>query len=175
MREQEFRTWLAQNPPQERTGNWVPFIDGVRFISSSTGALWGSQFELRYFHNGATSLTIDLQRLLSERGALNLNDAEQVIDIYALVNTAKFDELLGVASPLVIKVELHGSPGLKGFLLRRLEYNLLDPEEGPSALSQNPTIFREESSTDELMGEREKVRKRLGARLFEAFGLWRPN
>jgi len=155
MREEEFRKWLSGNPPQGRRGDWIPFLDGVRFLSVAGGALYGKQFELRYFHSGAVSFTTDLQMLLPDNGALNLADTEKIVDLYVLIPTAKFFELLGIASPLVVK------------------FPFGDSDKGPSALSQDPTSFLEESSSDELLGQHEKLRGRLAERLFAAFGLWR--
>ena len=57
MREEKFREWLIKNRPKNRTGDWAPFIDGVRFLDSEPGTLWGSQFEVRLFHNGALAFT----------------------------------------------------------------------------------------------------------------------
>ena len=172
MREEEFRIWLSGNPPQGRRGDWVPFLDGVRFLSVAGGALYGKQFELRYFHSGAVSFTVDLQVMLADNGALNLASTEKIVDLYVLIPTAKFFELLGIASPLSTKFELRGCCGLEAFIPPTDWY--ADLVKGPSALSQDPTSFIEESSSDELQGEREKLRGRLGERLFSAFGLWRP-
>src|SRR6266480_1020852 len=169
MREEEFRKWLSGNPPQGRRGDWIPFLDGVRFLSVAGGALYGKQFELRYFHSGAVSFTTDLQMMLPDNGALNLADTEKIVDLYVLIPTAKFFELLGIASPLVIKLELHGCRGLEAFV----KFPFGDSDKGPSALSQDPTSFLEESSSDELLGQHEKLRGRLAERLFAAFGLWR--
>jgi hypothetical protein len=170
MREDEFRKWLNQNPPERTQGYWVPFLDGVRFVTTINGALYDSKvelFELRYFHNGAVSFTFDLQQLLSPKGVLFLDRIEEVINIYALRLTAKFFELLGIVSPLVIKVELHGCRNLEAFIAQGVR------EKGPAALSQDLINFLEESFTDELLGQPEKLLVRLAERLFEAFGLWR--
>ena len=175
MREQEFRTWLSKNQPKERRGEWIPFLDGVRFLSLAAGALYGKQFELRYFHNGAAIFTTDLQLVMSPDGtALNLTSIEKVIDLYGLSMTAKFCEFMGISSPLVIKVELHRCGGIKGFYQPPEWYG--GSETGPSALplpQERETAFIEESSSDELIGQRDKVLGRLAERLFAAFGLWR--
>ena len=63
MREREFIEWLRKNPPEGRRGDWVPFLNGVRFMSYATGAFNGLQFEVRLFHNAAFSFTVDMDFL----------------------------------------------------------------------------------------------------------------
>ena len=75
MREQQFQEWLIKNHPNGRAGDCVPFVDGVRFWSTGSGALQGLQFELRLFHNGAISFTIDMTSMKSDKGLINLAHA----------------------------------------------------------------------------------------------------
>jgi hypothetical protein len=81
MREEKFRAWLTQNPPENRRGDWRPFVDGVRFVPYATGALNGLQFEIRLFHSGALSFTVDIDLLLSYEGALSLKNTEKVLNL----------------------------------------------------------------------------------------------
>lgn len=134
MREEDFRTWLNDNPPDGREGNWYPFLDGVRFLSSAEGALNGHQFELRLFHNGALSFTTGIEHLLYGR-KLNITDAGKIIDLYSLVPASKAVELLGITGPLIVKFSMMGAAGLKAVIEEKVWF--ADPVQGPSALYQN--------------------------------------
>ena len=172
MREQQFQEWLIKNHPNGRAGDWVPFVDGVRFWSTASGALQGLQFELRLFHNGAISFTIDMTIMKSDKGLINLARAATIIKKYTLNYAATAFELLGVASPLLFKVELHGAHGLQA--LEPSETKNPDPLTAGFPLSRNLITYREESSTDELIGQPHEILWRLVARMTETFGIW-PN
>ena len=120
MREEQFREWLVNNHPENRTGNWAPFIDGVRFTSSAVGSLRGSMFEVRLFHNGTLAVTFDMARMETEKRVLNLAHVGKIIKDYVLNYSSKAAELLEIASPLIIKVEMHGVNGLRALIHQKL-------------------------------------------------------
>jgi hypothetical protein len=167
MREREFIEWLRKNPPENRRGDWVPFLDGA-FDVLRHCCFNGLQFGVRLFHNGAFSFTGDMDLLLSQSEALNLKHAEKVVKLYALASASKAIELLRIASPLAVKVEIHGSRGLKALDPREVGYS--NPLTAGFALPLNLTSFTEESSSDELLGKPEQVLSRLVARFTEALG-----
>jgi hypothetical protein len=183
MREDAFKQWVDANPPGERRGRWIPFLDGVRFLSYAAGALHGQQFELRLFHNGALSFTTDLTLCLvpespesrqpASPASINLAATKKVIDIYALALFSKVIELLGIAGPVTIKVELYGAAGLNAIFKAEGRPWFVDPEKGPSPLSLGLTAFQEESDTGEILGHRQQLLSRLVDRLASAFGMWR--
>jgi len=170
MREDAFRTWLRDNPPAERRGDWFPFLDGVRFLSYATGALNGRQFELRLFHNGALSFTADPTMVIGNN-KLDLAEVRKIIDLYSFIPASKAFELLGIAGPLTVKVAIHGGVNLEAIFGPQIWF--ADPIRGPTPLHQDPTAFVEESSTDELLAERERLLARIIDRLASAFGIWR--
>ena len=170
MKEETFRKWLTINAPGERSGEWVPFLDGVRFLSNDQGALNGHLFELRLFHNGAIAFTTDIELLLSA-GKLNITSTKKVVELYSLIPAAKAFELLGITSPLTVKVNVIGAIGLHAVMEAGVWFG--DPTRGPSALQRNPTTFCEESSTEELLGQRDQLLARIVDRLASAFGMWR--
>ncbi len=61
MRERQFREWLEANNPAGRRGDWIPFLDGVRFVSYTTGGLRGLQFEV-----GCFTLALSRSRRISQ-------------------------------------------------------------------------------------------------------------
>ncbi len=173
MREDAFREWLNENPPAGRQGDWVPFLDGVRFLSYAKGALHGRQFELRLFHNGALSFTTEMNDLLFAN-KLNLATTEDVLKKYLLVPAAKAIELLGIAGPLTLKLSIVGAIGLEAVRKETGGPNwYADPVRGPSPLEKDPTCFVDDFSTDELLGQQEQLLSRVVDRLASAFGMWR--
>ena len=173
MRENAFRAWLDKNPPADRRGDWIPFLDGVRFLSYAKGALHDHQFELRLFHNGALAFTTDMNDLLHAE-KLNLALTEDVLKKYVLVPGAKAVEFLGISGPLTVNVSIMGASGLKALWKEPGGANwFTDPKRGPSPLEKDPISFVEESSSDELQGQQEQLLSRLVDRLASAFGMWR--
>jgi hypothetical protein len=172
MREEAFRRWLDENPPAGRRGIWIPFVDGIRFLSYASGNLNGKEHELRLFHNGTLSFTTDATHLIVDH-ELNLTETEKSVRLYSLFPAAKAVEFLGFVSPLVIKVEIFGMSGIKAFFRDTNRSWTSLPPGVPSGLWRNPTTFVEESSSDELAGQADQVLSRIIDRLGEAFGLWR--
>jgi hypothetical protein len=172
MREEAFRRWVEENPPGERRGNWIPFLDGVRFLSYAGGPLNGHQFELRLFHNGALSFTTDMTLIIVE-DSINLALAKNVIELYSLKPLAKAIEFLGITGPLVIKLALHRAVGLSAFFRSDQSPWFVDPARGRTTLTLDPTAFIEESAVDEVIGQPQQLLSRLLDRLASAFGMWR--
>lgn len=169
MREDRFRSWLNDNPPAGRQGSWRPFLDGVCFLSYAPGGLNDREFELRLFHNGALSLTMDMEHLLVD-SRLELARTVKVLDDYGLGPACKAHELLGVAGPLTLKIIiLHAMELEAGFKSE----GAISLDLGPSSLDRDLVAFVEESSTEELLGQRERLCSRISDRLMSAFGMWR--
>jgi hypothetical protein len=171
MREDAFRQWIDRNAPADRRGDWVPFLDGVRFLSYAGGPLDGHQFELRLFHNGALSFTTDMTYCLVD-GSINLALVKKVIELYFLVPLAKAIEFLGIAGPVMIELAVFGAVGFKALFKGENREWFADPEKGPSALSFDPSAFREESAVEEILGQPQQLLSRLLDRLASAFGMW---
>lgn len=172
MREEAFRKWIDLNPPADRRGDWIPFLDGVRFLSYASGPLNGHQFEIRLFHNGALSLTTDMSYCIVE-DSINLTNVKKIVELYSLMPVAKAIEFLGLAGPVMIKLALFGAAGFKALFKADDRAWYVDPDKGSSAISVDPTAFQEESSADEILGQPQQVLARLLDRLASAFGMWR--
>src|SRR5262249_2107845 len=102
---------------------------------------------------------------------LNITTVEKVLAIYFLEPAAKALELLGIVGPITIKIDIIGSEGLEAILPPKDWF--ADSIKGPSPLYINPTSFIEESSTEELLGQRDQLLVRLVDRIASAFGMWR--
>ncbi len=167
MRERKFVEWLVANPPGDRRGWWGPFLDGWRFVAYAEGLVGGRQFDVRLFHSGAVSSTVDMSDLIQEN-KVRLRSVEQLLKRYALDVANKAFDLLRVAGPVTVRISLSNVAGLVA--------EEIDPwtagAGGPFALAGD-TVFEEEASTDEFRFHQQAVLERLQNRLASAFGLWR--
>lgn len=158
-----------QNTPANQGGKWIPFLDGVRFISSAKGTLNGKQFEYRVFHNGALSFTLDIQPVVNEQ-KLDLSNLAKALMDHFFVQCSKDCEILHVYGPLVLEVKLRGFEALTAFS-KESEW-FADPEVGMSKLGPSPITFLEETSASEIQTNKTAVLDRVMDRP-GAFGLWR--
>lgn len=171
MEDKGFREWLLQNFPINRRGDWIPFLDGVRFVSYAKGALNGMQFEHRIFHNGALSLTIDMQDLVKDR-PLDLTYLEgTVLKDYFFIPCAKAFEVLCVSGPIVLEIKIRAYKSLTA-VVKEGSW-IADPEFGASKLGRDEITFQEETSVGEIQNNMTAVVNRFMDRLASAFGIWR--
>ena len=170
MEEKEFREWLFQNTPADRAGDWIPFLDGVRFSSHVKGPLNGKQFEYRIFHNGALSFTLDLQPLINEQ-QLDLQNLWQALQDFFFVQCSKAFNVLHVYGPIVLEIKLRGFEALTAFI--RGDKWFADLAVGKSKLGPSPIVFYEETSDSEIQTNMAAVVNRVMDRLAGAFGIWR--
>jgi len=169
MEEKEFRIWLSQNIPGGRRGDWIPFLDGVRFVSYAKGALNGKQLEYRIFHNGAVSFTFDLQGMVTDH--LDLGIIEAALKDHFFIPCSKAFDGLRVYGPIVLEIKLRAFKALTAFV--KADVWFADPEVGMSILGQDEITFQEETSVGEIQSNMTAVLNRVMDRLAGAFGLWR--
>ena len=168
----EFKTWVENNPPAQRRVYPVPFVDGIRYISHSRGALDGRQFELRLFHNGALSFTLDCKHLIVDQD-IKLDSLINVVKDYVFQPAIKSFEFLGIQGPLLIEMRLLKMQKLRAFIADTDGPWYRDTNLGESSLAEVDLSFIEESSTSELQTSQDGVRKRIEDRLYATFGYWR--
>jgi hypothetical protein len=171
MREEQFRSWLDNNPPGGRRGDWVPFLDGWCFRGYPQGKFHGKQYELRLFHNGAVCFNMDLDSAIYEK-ELNLDYMENtVFRNMILLNASKAFEFLRISGPLSIQVNLYNVKGINAFFHSGEWFS--NRRTGPTPIETDSISFIEEMSVNELRFHLDNVLKRLIDRLASAFGIWR--
>ncbi len=171
MLEEQFKKWLDNNPPNDRRGDWIPFLDGWTFRGYPAGQYYGKQYEFQLFHNGGLCFTMELERAIADNQYLNLNGMSTVFKDTILPYAKKAFEILKMNGPVAIQVKLHNVQGLNalfepGQWIQNTTY-------GASALLTESLSFTEEFSVIELEINFENVLMRLIDRLASAFGIWR--
>jgi hypothetical protein len=116
MFEEEFKSWLDNNSPGDRRGQWIPFIDGWSFESYAKGDFHGHLFELRWFHNGGICFTHDLKAMFDDRGFF-LNKLAELLNITFLPIANKAYEYLKITGPLTIQMSFHNVRNVTGWLV----------------------------------------------------------
>jgi hypothetical protein len=170
--ELEFKTWVENNPPAGRRVYPVPFVDGIRYISHSIGALDGREFELRLFHNGALSFTLDCKHLTVDK-YIKLDSLVDVVKDSVFQLAIKAFEFLSIQGPLLIEVRLLKMEKFRAHIVDTDGPWYRDPNLGESPLAEADLSFIEESSTNELQESSDAVLRRLEDRLYASFGYWR--
>lgn len=173
MLEEQFREWLNANPPNERRGDWVPFLNGWTFRGYPAGAFHGKQYELRLFHNGGFCFNMDLSHPISTENLLNLKGIEKVFNDMILPYSDKAFEILGISGPLTLQVNLYNVNGLNAKIPPPEELWMYSPDVGTTPIETDSLSYIEEMSTSELKVNFDNVCKRIIDRLATAFGLWR--
>lgn len=171
MAEKSFKNWLDSNPPGGRRGDWVPFIDGWCFRGYPEGNFYGKQYEIRFFHNGAICLDIDLSTEINDE-LLKLTWVEDYIfaELF-LPYSAKVLEAHKISGPISFKFNLFNAKGLSAKFKSDSWYS--DPTIGPTPIETDFISFIEDSSVNELNLFQSNLLKRLIDRFSSAFGLWR--
>ena len=171
MAERTFKNWLDSNPPGGRRGEWVPFIDGWCFRGYPQGNYYGKQYEIRFFHNGAICLDIDLSTEIEDK-LLKLTWIEEyVFSELFLPYSAKVLEAHKINGPISFKFQLFNAKGLSARIKPGSWYS--DPKIGTTPIETNSLSFVEDSSVNELNLFQPNLLKRLVDRFSSAFGLWR--
>lgn len=171
MAERKFKKWLDSNPPDGRRGEWIPFIDGWCFRGYPEGNFYGKQYEMRFFHNGAICLDIDLSSEINQ-DLLTLTWIEEYIfSKLFLPYLDKVLELHRIEGPISFKFYLFNAKGLKAKFKSGNWYS--DPKIGATPIETMALSFVEESSVNELRLFQPNLQKRLVDRFSSAFGLWR--
>jgi hypothetical protein len=170
--ELEFRTWVENNPPGGRKVYPVPFVDGIRYISHSSGALDGREFELRLFHNGGLSFTLDCKLLIVDQ-YIKLGSLADIARDFVFGPATKSSEFLEILGPLLIEVRLLKMQKVRALITDTDGPWFRDCNLGEAPLGESDLSFIEESSTSELAASPEAVRKRIENRLYASFGYWR--
>ena len=171
MAERTFKNWLDSNPPDGRRGEWVPFIDGWCFRGHPEGNFYGKQYEIRFFHNGAICLDIDLSTEINN-DLLTLTWIEgYVFSELFLPYSAKVLEAHKINGPVSFKFHLFNAKGLSARFKSDSWYS--DPKIGATPIETDSLSFFEDSSVNELNLFQPNLLKRLVDRFSSAFGLWR--
>lgn len=175
MRGKKFKDWLNSNPPMERRGDWIPFLDGWSFLGYPKGKFHGRQYEFRLFHNGGICFSRELDDELIEvdqnKSFLSLKKMEAVIKKAILSYSDKAFEYLRISGPLSIQVSLFNVKSLEAILQDRFYDTILKP----IPLEKQEIKFKEETSISELRYTTDQVLDRLMDHLASAFGLWLKN
>lgn len=171
MLEEKFKKWLDNNRPNDRSGDWMPFLNGWTFQGYPAGKYYGKQYELQLFHNGGLCFTMELERAIADDKYLNLNGLSAVLSKTILSYAKNAFEILRINGPVATQVNLHNVRGLNA--LFEPGNWMQDSTYGASALIVESLAFIEEFSVVELETNAEKVLKRLIDRLASAFGIWR--
>lgn len=186
-----FPQWLNDNPPtgpnkEPRRGEWLPFLNGWRFLGHPAGHISGKQYEIRVFHNGAVCLNLDPSAADGyvapsiDRNLVLLDEVARKLEhLFAEYSTVVFQGL-NVAGPVLVRFSLFHARGLQAFF--RADdywqgkalgaYRRVDPS--PPFTDGTDIVFDEETSTDELAVGTEDLITRLMTRISTAFGLWEP-
>lgn len=171
MAERKFKNWLDSNPPDGRRGEWIPFIDGWCFRGYPEGNFYGKQYEIRFFHNGAVCLDIDLSSEVNN-DLLTLTWIEDYIfSKLFLPYSDKVLELHRIEGPISFKFHLFNAKGLNAKFKHGSWHS--DPKIGATPIETMSLSFVEESSANELRLYQSNLQKRLVDRFSSAFGLWR--
>ena len=201
-----FRDWLDANPPMgpdhARSGGWLPFLDGWRFLGHPEGSISGKQYEIRIFHNGAVCMNLDPSASSTDgriepcidADALLLDKVERKLrHLFVQYSATVFGEL-GIDGPLVVRFWLLKAQGLRGApdtqkhtelknlrsyiaehgsaIIDRRIISKAPDEPGQPYLDGEDMVFDEETSTDEMAERPEAFVSRLITRISTAFGLW---
>ena len=168
---QQFYEWInGIGTPSGRPGEWVPFLDGFRFLSSAKGTT--SYFEFRVFSNASVSLCIRLYHLLqSESGSdfLRIDRCVTAIEEYPLAYSLLFFRAAKIEGPLILDVLIQPTRGVKAKYNHPTTGFTVD---GELAYPFEDLHFREETTVREIDGNREAILDRLRMRMAAAFGLW---
>lgn len=168
MGENAFRNWLEQNTPRDRRGQWVPFLEGVRFNQYASGAIGGQEFELRLFHSGATSFTRGIDGI--EGDVIDLSRIREIMVDYVLHYADAAFEHLRLTGPISIHVSLHNVKNLRARYFGRRWTS--EGYEASVVLARNQISFSEDSSVSELARDMSAVAERIMERVAAAFGRW---
>lgn len=198
MLEPGFRDWLdayrPTGPSVPREGEWIPFLDGWRFVPVPTGSISGKQYEIRVFHNGAVCLNLDPNEHSLESGTLLLDALQRdLLNLFARYSATVFNGL-SISGPVAVRFWLFHAQGLRGTvnterhreiryiqqqiaengtaLVGRRAYRRSPDEPGQPYVDGQDIVFDEETSTDEIAERPEAFVSRLTTRISTAFGLW---
>jgi len=206
MLESGFRDWLDVNPPMgpdhARSGAWLPFLDGWRFLGHPEGSISGKQYEIRIFHNGAVCMNMDPCASSTDGRIEPCIDADTLLldkverklrHLFVQYSATVFGEL-GIDGPLVVRFWLLKAQGLRGApdtqkhtevknlrsctaehgsaIIDRCVISKTPDEPGQPYLDGEDMAFDEETSTDEMAKRPEAFVSRLITRISTAFGLW---
>lgn len=191
-----FRDWIDQNGPKcethTRRGSWEPFLDGCRFLSHPEGSIYGKQYEIRLFHNGAICLNLDGNSYISSKylhiEAIKDDLHDLFLDFFGRVSTGLDLSgpvvinlfMIGIADTIFVRDEIE-ERRLNGIKLNvkegRPEYYNGHSFNSLSDLNQltinvDQIRFDEESSVDEIIYQPKKVIGRIVSRIGMAFGRW---
>lgn len=198
MLEPGFRDWLDENRPTgpsgPREGEWIPFLDGWRFVPVPKGSISGKQYEIRVFHNGAVCLNLDPHKHSLESGTLLLDSLQrELLNLFVRYSATVFGGL-SISGPVATRFQLFHAHGLKGAAKaaehRKITYinkQVADcgvaqvgsrafltaqDEPGHAYVDGQDMVFHEESSVDEITERPADFLSRLMTRISTAFGLW---
>ncbi len=171
MLEERFKNWLIGNPPDNRPGNWVPFLDGWCFLGYPNGNFHGKQYELRLFHNGAFCFNMDLDYAIERQTNLNLKGMEKVFKDMIFPYAYKAFEFLRISGPLSMQVNLYNVKTINALI--PASHWFFDPNIGITPIETDEITFKEQMSVSELRFDTVKVLERVIGRLASAFGIWR--
>lgn len=193
-----FRQWLDSNHPMgqsngARAGEWIPFLDGWRFISVPDGSISGKLYEIRVFHNGGVCLNLDPRKHSIESNTVLLDNLERdLLNLFVRYTSTVFDGL-SVGGPVVVRFWLFHAKGLraapKAEVHRKIQgirqqiaergvavsgrgaYQTAPDEPGQPYMDAQDMTFEEETSADEIADQPEHLVSRLITRIAAAFGL----
>ena len=188
MLEPGFRDWLDANrptgPQMPRAGEWLPFLDGWRFLSHPEGSISGKQYEIRVFHNGAVCLNLDPCASSTDGriepcidgDSLLLDKVERKLRHLFVEYSSTMFQGLGIDGPVVVRFWLFDAKRLRGATSAKKASAAADPqapqETGLPYRDGQDIVFDEETSTDEMRERPEALLSRLITRISTAFGLW---
>jgi len=191
--------WLSHRFPSSLNlsmgGEWLPFVDGWRYLGREPGCVSGRLYEVRLFHNGAICLNADAMSACGYGGLLVLERLRQVLNDLFVVYSARALRELAVEGPIVLHIEVE-SVRNTGCVRDEREYNELAVARGRLEKGERPVrygndfrgtveelerrygdgdsiVFDDESSVEELVDEPSAVLDRLVHRIATAFGVWR--
>lgn len=192
-----FRAWLGDNKPMgqdyPRRGEWLPFLEGWRFLAHPEGSISGKQYEVRVFHNGAVCLNLDLQADCVNSNFLMLDRLKRDLRNLFVGYTATVCRQLAIYGPVIVQLVILSANGLeaaadmedlctvterrkalsegKAIMVGRAPH-YSDPHPRSAFLDGDDIVFEEESSTDEILEQPDNILGRLMTRISTAFGLW---
>ncbi|MCX6344607.1 MAG: ATP-binding protein [Armatimonadetes bacterium] len=192
-----FRNWLEVNRPTAestpREGEWIPFVDGWRFLGKAEGEVNGKNYEIRVFHNGAVCLNMDMSKHTSSGTILMDSLRRDLLNLFARYTATVLDGLT-LHCPVVCQTQIFYAEGLKATndpkqhtLVQSIRHQLSEhqvamigrtmyrqvPEVPGQPYSESKDLsIDEETSTEELVERPDDFMDRLMVRLSAAFGLW---
>lgn len=177
MLENGFLDWLEENRPMgpsvPRKGEWMPFVDGWRFVSVPQGPVRRNEYEIRIFHNGAICLNLDPSKSAIEHNTLLLEELRRDLLSLFVNYSATILPKLSINGPAIARFYLFHAGGLKAapctkeFFLRYYTQDV-----GVGYQDAQHIEFEEETSSDEIMERSEEFMTRLMTRIKAAFGIW---